>query len=352
MKRSSRKAFTLVELLVVIAIIGILIGMLLPAVQQVREAARRSLCLNNARQIALAAHNYESAHTELPFGVQIPQGIPNTYEDELFSWQTYLLPFMEQNQAYEILGAGPVSLADRILADGAQIVPILKQQIPGLQCPSDTTTETLNIARESDNTEIGIADGTNINRLAKTNYVGANNVGLVHVVRHPTTGVTPFGTFNSLKQVLLASMRDGTSNTVIFAERLTDGVRLRDNMDINEGALQYGVRAVGNPETLATGVAGAGAHDALFGCAGMINYYDATEDNNIATHGVSSAHPGGVVCAYGDGSAHFIDTQTNSFYLNNLTTPVPTAPTSPANQYGVWEKLVAPADGQNVQVLL
>ncbi len=89
---SRRRGFTLVELLVVIAIIGILIGMLLPAVQQVREAARRTQCMNNMRQLALASLNYESAHMEFPTGAK---GDPNWDT----GWLGFTLPFMEQNNA-------------------------------------------------------------------------------------------------------------------------------------------------------------------------------------------------------------------------------------------------------------
>lgn len=89
-RAKNRLAFTLVELLVVIAIIGILIGMLLPAVQQVREAARRTQCLNNLRQLGLACLNYESAHMEFPTGAS---GVP--WWDG--SWLAFTLPFMEQN---------------------------------------------------------------------------------------------------------------------------------------------------------------------------------------------------------------------------------------------------------------
>ena len=93
---NSRKAFTLVELLVVIAIIGILIGMLLPAVQQVREAARRTQCLNNVRQCTLGAHNYASAfQDEFPPGnLQISSAWGNSF------W-VYLLPFIEQANLFE-----------------------------------------------------------------------------------------------------------------------------------------------------------------------------------------------------------------------------------------------------------
>lgn len=89
----NRKGFTLVELLVVIAIIGILIGMLLPAVQQVREAARRITCGNKIRQIGLAMHNYESAFKQFPAG----------WKTIGFGWSGEILPFIEQNNLYDTL---------------------------------------------------------------------------------------------------------------------------------------------------------------------------------------------------------------------------------------------------------
>ena len=108
-----RKGFTLVELLVVIAIIGILIGMLLPAVQQVREAARRTQCLNSLRQLALGTLNYESAHGHLPSAVvegnslwvQVNgiQGYKQSYlSAENMGWGFQILPFIEQGNMLEL----------------------------------------------------------------------------------------------------------------------------------------------------------------------------------------------------------------------------------------------------------
>jgi len=107
------RGFTLIELLVVIAIIAVLIALLLPAVQQAREAARRSACQNNLKQIGLALHNYESTYGQLPMGIVSDQcgslnwGGSSTYDDDGFSWTSSILPFIDQAPKYNQLTALP-----------------------------------------------------------------------------------------------------------------------------------------------------------------------------------------------------------------------------------------------------
>ena len=108
MIRLARKkmGFTLIELLVVIAIIAVLIGLLLPAVQKVREAASRMKCQNNLRQIAIALLNYESAYQSLPPGVKWAPPNPPPYGDSfnIINWITLVLPYMEQTALYNAPG--------------------------------------------------------------------------------------------------------------------------------------------------------------------------------------------------------------------------------------------------------
>src|SRR5579875_3113545 len=107
--RKQKKGFTLVELLVVIAIIGVLIGLLLPAVQKVREAASRAQCANNLHQLALAAQNYHSTLNTLPPGLIGPQplGAPFSFAAPHVGCLTLLLPFLEQNSLYAMLSPPP-----------------------------------------------------------------------------------------------------------------------------------------------------------------------------------------------------------------------------------------------------
>ena len=118
--RMNRKhGFTLVELLVVIAIIGTLIGMLLPAVQMVREAARRTACQNNLHQVALAIHNYESAKQLYP---------PSRAADEFLAWPVYLMPFLELNNLYD-----QFKIQEKYQSQAPEI---LQNTMPVMLCPA------------------------------------------------------------------------------------------------------------------------------------------------------------------------------------------------------------------------
>jgi prepilin-type N-terminal cleavage/methylation domain-containing protein/prepilin-type processing-associated H-X9-DG protein len=182
-----RNGFTLIELLVVIAVIGILVGLLLPAIQSVRETAARTQCLNNFRQVGLALQGYNSALGRLP-----PQGtfkVGSTFSG--YSVHARLLPYLEQ---------GPLSAqVDFALGFAAQ-PDICRQKIPVYRCPRDPNDRT-----RPDN---GID-------FYPTNY--GFNIGTWLAIDQQT-GLAGDGTFGMNQQHRLAEIRDGLSNTLSAAE--------------------------------------------------------------------------------------------------------------------------------------
>ena len=203
--RRSRSGFTLVELLVVIAIIGILMGMLLPAVQQVREAARRVSCANNCRQLGLATLNYESAFQKLPASWLRPaaDGAGNAG----WSIQAQLLPFIEQaNLSSEIdfsfAYKDNVDEINEFIQIGGDRVRLASTRIPTLLCPSEVRDE----VRLGDD---GLPEHYPLN-------YGAN--AGTWFLYGPANGSVGNGAVTVGQQQEISGIFDGTSNTLMFAE--------------------------------------------------------------------------------------------------------------------------------------
>jgi len=211
MRRTRRTGFTLIELLVVIAIIAVLIALLLPAVQQAREAARRSQCKNNLKQIGLALHNYHDTMNCMPPGwIGVSAGKPDFEGGNGFSWGTFILPYLDQAPLYSKLNF-------ELDMNDTQNVDMLRYPLAVYQCPSDPKPDSFQ-------TEDAVT-------LATANYAGV--FGLVE----PDNCEIPYGTagspltssgqcvsdgsffHNSL--VRLRDFTDGTSNTLLVGERTT-----------------------------------------------------------------------------------------------------------------------------------
>jgi len=196
-KLVGRSGFTLVELLVVIAIIGVMVGLLLPAVQAAREAARRMSCSNNLRQIALATHNYESSHRVMPAMMGT-----STY-----SPQARILPYIEQAAMHDLINFEiPLLLppAWQSLYNPA-VRELVNRPIPTFLCPSDPGNPLFPIIFAGGTT--GLAAGQNYM------FSNGNAVGTNYDDRFRTNGMVFENSWTKFRDVL-----DGTSNTVLMAE--------------------------------------------------------------------------------------------------------------------------------------
>lgn len=199
-----KHGFTLIELLVVIAIIAILIALLLPAIQYAREAARRTQCRNNLKQIGLALHNYHSQYQVFPPGY-ISRGVSGTDPTSAetgpgFAWGTMLLPFLDQVALYEQhFDFDEDATAEHNAEHGSEPLAVFR-------CPSDTGPPNFEIP-------INDSEGNPI-RLSTSNYVGVYGYG--NITSAPGAGN---GVFHRNSSVGIPALLDGTSNTFAVGER-------------------------------------------------------------------------------------------------------------------------------------
>jgi prepilin-type N-terminal cleavage/methylation domain-containing protein len=340
-----RSAFTLIELLVVIAIIAILIGLLLPAVQKVREAAARSQCSNNLKQLGLAAHMYHDQNNKfIPGSMSMPN---NTNAGGRFSGFLLLLPNIEQGplktqiDAYSLTATPANPLPEPWSNSGPW-----QQPVKTFLCPSDR------------------ADPTGAN-LKGRNY--ALNMGDSFDLKN-TTGVSR-GMFGRDTEYRMADLRDGTTNTVMMSEKRRG---VNGQLDLGYALFNIGTATLTTPSvctayfnygtgfwpaTAPVGNYNGGQLIASRYADGGVTFNGFTttsgpntnacsagnDGNDTGTHPATSFHTGGVNCAMGDASVRFVrdsistGTQTASGY--NLSGPSP---------FGVWGAMGSRAGGETV----
>ena len=289
--RRSRKGFTLIELLVVIAIIAILIALLLPAVQQAREAARRTQCKNNLKQIGLAMHNYHDTFGLFPPGwigvnTSVTPNIPDVTRGSGVGWAVMLLPYLDQAPLYNKMNFN-------VDINNPANDLVRMTMLPAFRCPSDTGGPFNDIGAS------GAPAPPALTTLPTSNYVG--NAGSLEIdtcnVLAPGIQCNNNGALFHNSSVRIRDFTDGTSNTFLAGERKTV---------VSIGFFATWLGAVPGGDQPFVRILGVADHT----------------PNNPVLHidDYSSPHEGGAQFLFGDGSVHFLSENIDTISFGSLAT--------------------------------